>query len=216
MYVSFPMALFRALLLIIGICFPVLVPAHPGGLDSNCGHHNRKAGEYHYHVDWKSCRNLSIQAEAAESKSLQAVDGRVLRVKDGDTVVIQPEAGGEAFVCRLYGIDTPEKARRGRPGQPHAAGATKELKALILGKLVQAYLTGDKTYGREVCIIYNQGMNINLEMVKRGYAWAYRRYLERPYASEFIDAERQAREKELGIWQDSNPIPPWEFRRMAR
>jgi micrococcal nuclease len=110
----------------------------------------------------------------------------------------------------------PETAKRWKPGQPHAAGATKELKTLILGKLVQVYLTGEKTYGREVCIIYDQGMNINLEMVKRGYAWAYRRYLKRPYASEFIDAEKYAREQKLGIWQEANPMPPWEFRRMSR
>ncbi|MEJ2067488.1 MAG: thermonuclease family protein [Deltaproteobacteria bacterium] len=107
-------------------------------------------------------------------------------------------------------------ARRWKRGQPQGIEATKELKALILGELVQVYLTGDKTYGREVCIIYDQGMNINLEMVKRGYAWAYRRYLKTPYASEFIDAERQAREKKLGIWQDANPMPPWEFRRLSR
>jgi micrococcal nuclease len=210
------MALFRALLLIFCVCFPALVPAHPGALDAKCGHYDLKTGEYHYDLNWKSCRNSSIQAEAAKRKSLQSVDGRVIRVKDGDTVVIRPEAGGEAFVCRLYGIDAPETPKRWKRGQPQGIEATKELKALILGKLVQVYLTGDKTYGREVCIIYDKGMNINLEMVKRGYAWAYRRYLKRPYASEFLDAEREAREKKLGIWQDANPMPPWEFRRLSR
>ncbi|MFN3480993.1 MAG: nuclease, partial [Thermodesulfovibrionales bacterium] len=33
-----------------------------------------------------------------------AIEGRVVKVKDGDTVVIAPIDGGQFFVCRLYGI----------------------------------------------------------------------------------------------------------------
>ena len=65
-------------------------------------------------------------------------------------------------------------------------------------------------------IIYLDSRNINLEMVKEGWAWAYRQYLARPYASEYIDAERQARTKRLGLWQQANPQPPREFRRRVR
>lgn len=50
-------------------------------------------------------------------------------------------------------------------------------------------------------------------MVRDGYAWAYREYLHVPYASEYIDAESEARSKRLGLWQQSNPEAPWEFRR---
>lgn len=58
----------------------------------------------------------------------------------------------------------------------------------------------------------NDGQDINLEMVRRGYAWAYKQYLRRPYASAYIEAEREARGKRLGLWRDDNPTPPWEFR----
>ncbi len=50
-------------------------------------------------------------------------------------------------------------------------------------------------------------------MIETGYAWAYRKYLKRPYASEYIDAENQARKNRLGLWQQYNPVPPWEFRK---
>ena len=141
---------------------------------------------------------------------------------DGDTVVISPIDGGAFFKCRLYGIDAPETpkyGRRGRllkPGQLFGEEASVELKKLILGQAVEVAMTGAKTYNREVCRIMKNGMDVNLEMVKRGYAWAYRHYLHRPYASEYIDAETAARERHLGLWQDVNPTPPWEFRKALK
>ncbi len=148
-----------------------------------------------------------------------SVTGKVMKVTDGDTVVISPIEGGAFFKCRLYGIDSPEAPKYRKRGglsmlgQPYGEEASRELKRLILGEIVEITLTGDKTYNREVCRIHRDGMDVNLEMVKRGYAWAYKHYLKRPYASEYIDAERTARERRLGLWQDSNPTPPWEFRR---
>ena len=94
--------------------------------------------------------------------------------------------------------------------------ASRELKKLILGQTVEVTLTGSKTYKREVCLIKKDGIDINLEMVKRGYAWAYRQYLRRPYASEYIQVENDARAKRLGLWADANPTPPWEFRKKMR
>ena len=103
-----------------------------------------------------------------------------------------------------------------KPGQPYGEEAARELKKLILGETVEVTRAGAKTYKREVCLIYKDGIDVNLEMVKRGYAWAYAHYLKRPYASEYIDAERAAHEKHLGLWQDANPTPPWEFRRALK
>ena len=71
-------------------------------------------------------------------------------------------------------------------------------------------------YRRMVAILYFGNRDINREMVKKGYAWAYREYLKGPYASEYIDAENDARSKHLGLWKQMNPQPPWEFRRLMR
>ncbi len=146
------------------------------------------------------------------------MQGKVMQVKDGDTVVIQPEEGGQFFTCRLYGIDSPEIAhgKFGKGGQPYGEEASKELKGLILGQSVEVTTTGAKTYKREVCIIKRDGKDINLEMVKRGAAWAYKQYLKRPYASDYLTAESDAREKRLGLWKENNPTPPWEFRKKQK
>lgn len=148
------------------------------------------------------------QAETAVKG--ETTQGTVMQVKDGDTVVVSPAQGGQFFTCRLYGIDTPEKK------QPYGEEATKELKKLVLGQTVTVETTGAKTYNREVCIIKKDGMDINLEMVKRGMAWAYIQYLKRPHASIYIEAEKEARDKKLGLWKESNPTPPWEWRKRNR
>lgn len=147
---------------------------------------------------------------AGQKQTLQAV---VKQVKDGDTIVVIPAEGGQGLTCRLYGIDAPEVSKKGRQGQPYGEEAKRELKSLVLAQTITVETTGNKTYGREVCRIYKNGADINLEMVKRGYAWAFVEYLKRAHASEYIDAEREARNKRLGLWQQANPTPPWEWRR---
>jgi len=60
------------------------------------------------------------------------------------------------------------------------------------------------------------GRDINREMVAEGMAWAYRQFLERPYASEYLAAENRARTSRAGLWRDANPRPPWEFRQALK
>jgi endonuclease YncB( thermonuclease family) len=50
---------------------------------------------------------FSLGVAYAGGKTLQA---KVMKVKDGDTIVVAPEEGGEFITCRLYGIDAPETA----------------------------------------------------------------------------------------------------------
>jgi len=67
-----------------------------------------------------------------------------------------------------------------------------------------------------VSIIWLEKRNINLEMVKEGYAEAYRKYLKEPYSSEFINAEQDARSKRKGIWGLGDYERPSEFRERLR
>ncbi|GLI39723.1 thermonuclease family protein [Geobacter hydrogenophilus] len=148
---------------------------------------------------------------AADGRNL-ASGGRVTRVWDGDTVVITPQ-GGKAYTCRLYGIDAPETPKKGVPGQPYGAAAAAELRRLVLGRNVAVELTGEQSYRRQVGIILLDGVDLNREMARRGYAWAYVRHLRRPHVSAYLGAEQEARQARRGLWRDRNPMPPWEFRR---
>jgi hypothetical protein len=55
-----------------------------------------------------------------------------------------------------------------------------------------------------------------LEQVKRGFAWAYTEYLDSSYISEFYSVEKEARNKEKGLWKQANPTPPWEWRKIKK
>ncbi len=149
-------------------------------------------------------------------------EGIVRHVADGDTVTMVTNEGTKLKI-RLYGIDAHEtvKANRGtgsvsKPGQPYGEEAYRSLERKVLGKRTKVQIMDVDRYRRMVAILYLDHCDINREMVQEGYAWAYREYLKGPYASEYIDAENDARSKHLGLWQQSNPQPPWEFRSHLR
>ena len=150
------------------------------------------------------------------AKIPRSLEGQVVEVKDGDTLKVLGK-DGQAITCRLYGIDAPEVPHGRENGQPYGEEALEELSHLVYGKVVYIETTGERTYNREVCHVFLKNgtkQDVSLEMVKRGYAWAYRQYLGRAYASDYLEAEEKAREAEKGLWKQKNPQPPWEYRKL--
>lgn len=156
---------------------------------------------------------LAFHVLSAPSRATaRTVEGTVTRVFDGDTLVLVTPEGTKLRV-RLYGIDAPEVRHERMPGQPFGKEARGALEALVLGRRVTVRIVDVDAHKRLVGIVHREGRDINLAMVRGGFAWAYRRYLSSPYASAYIDAERKAREEKLGLWIRDNPDPPWEFKR---
>lgn len=152
---------------------------------------------------------------AADSHAARTVEGIVRAVYDGDTILLVTRESGR-LKTRLYGIDAPETAKPDQPGQPFGQASRRMLQAKIMGKRVSAEVVDIDQYQRGVAIIRYAGRDINREMVAEGMAWAYRRYLQGPYASEYLEAEDRARARRAGLWRDSNPLAPWEFRRALK
>ncbi|GFO63642.1 thermonuclease family protein [Geomonas paludis] len=153
---------------------------------------------------------------------IRVLEGVVSKVSDGDTVQVQDTLGTKVKV-RLYGIDAPETEKRNRktgrvskPGQPFGEEAFQALKGKIGGQRVTVEVRDIDRYRRAVSLVRLGKRDINQEMVREGFAWAYRQYLDRPYASEYIQAEEEARRERRGLWRLGNPQPPWEFRRLSR
>ena len=150
-------------------------------------------------------RFLRLGAVALLVASAGAADadcaGPVVGVADGDTLRVV--CAGRETTVRLRDIDAPEWR------QPYGRRARKELSALVHGRDVQ--LEGDELdyYGRLLATVWIDGINVNREMTRRGYAWAYRRYLRDPA---LVEDEHEARRERAGLWADDAPMPPWEFR----
>lgn len=119
----------------------------------------------------------------------------VSRVIDGDTVDIDPGIEVLSSRIRLLGIDTPERS------QPFYREAGESLEGLIRGK--QIFLESDQSnadrYGRLLRYIIIDNKNINVEMVRLGYAKAYM-YKGLKYESKILFAEEDARMNKRGIW----------------
>lgn len=156
-----------------------------------------------------------VLLSAATCPAARIIDGVVRAVYDGDTVLLATREESRLKV-RLYGIDAPETAKPDSPGQPFGTIAKRTLMYKIMGRQVSAEIVDIDQYQRAVAIIRYTGRDINREMVAEGMAWAYRQYLQGPYASEYIGAENHARARRAGLWREANPLPPWEFRQAHR
>ena len=158
---------------------------------------------------------ILVLLAAADCCHARTIEGTVKAVYDGDTILLVTRDASQVKT-RLYGIDAPETAKPDKPGQPFGEAAKRTLRSKIMGRRVSAEIIEVDQYQRIVAVVRCDGRDINREMVAEGMAWAYRHYLQGPYASEYIGAEARARSRRDGLWHDLNPQPPWEFRQALK
>ncbi|EPY4379414.1 thermonuclease family protein [Klebsiella pneumoniae] len=138
--------------------------------------------------------------------------GRVVKIIDGDTLDFLE--GTKLQRVRLVDIDAPEK------NQPFGNRAKQELNDLVQGAndtLLQP--TGKDRYGRilgrvivKKCEPACMNYYVNGEMVKRGFAWAYR-YHGKASSPSMEKLEHEARSAKRGLWSDAGAIEPWKWRK---
>jgi micrococcal nuclease len=120
-------------------------------------------------------------------------------------------------------MDAPETEKMNRrtgrvskPGQPYGDESWRALEEKISGKQVRLDIIDIDRYRRMVGMIWMGGRNINLEMVREGYAEAYTEYPREPYRGEFLHAQREAKAARRGIWSLPDYERPSDFRRRLR
>lgn len=138
-------------------------------------------------------------ANAVECKKIV---GKVTRVIDGDTIWVTDTAGKHKI--RLEKIDAPER------DQPYGHESTQFLESLIYDLQVEVQWTDKDQYGRILGIVYFNGEDVNLAMVKNGYAW---HYSFNDNTLEYAEAEKKARQGRRGLWAAESPINPYEWRK---
>jgi micrococcal nuclease len=142
---------------------------------------------------------------------LPAQAATVLSVGDGDTLRVDDR--GRRLTIRLACIDAPEMAQ-GTHGQQSRALLTS---LAPIGSEVTLKVVDTDRYGRTVAEISRGGQNVNLRMVRRGQAFAYRQYLSNCDPTAYLGAERGAEVDRLGVWSVPGGIQrPWDFRHGRR
>lgn len=147
---------------------------------------------------------LALASTAALSFANQ-IDGRVIKVVDGDTIDVL-DSMKRVHRIRFHEVDAPERS------QAFGKKSTKSLSELAYGKHVQATCTS-MSYERPVCRVWADGLDLNLIQVQRGMAWAADGFARDP---RIIEAHRAAKAQRLGLWIDKDPIPPWVWRKQQR
>ena len=135
----------------------------------------------------------------------------VLSVGDGDTLRVDDR--GKRLTIRLACIDAPEMAQ-GAHGQQSRALLTS---LAPVGSNVTLKVVDTDRYGRTVAEISRGGQSLNLRMVRRGQAFAYRQYLSNCNPTAYLGAERGAEVDRIGVWSSPGGIQrPWDFRHGRR
>ncbi|HDR4764752.1 TPA: thermonuclease family protein [Bacillus thuringiensis] len=135
-------------------------------------------------------------------KGLETVKGKVLHIKDGDTIEVNVK--GQKQTVRLLLLDTPESVSQKIPPQKMGKEASFFLKKQLDGKSVTlVYDQGPKEdkYGRKLAYVFCNGIHINELMAKSGYGIIA--YISKPNTTllpEMLEAEKEAKETRAGVW----------------
>ena len=138
---------------------------------------------------------------------IYALNGKVLRVVDGDTAEMLYN-NELPLMIRFEHIDAPEV----RGNQPYGIEAKQVLEELCLGQEVTLITRAEFDMGGRIIgeIINANGINVNQEMVKKGYAWHFKKYSKN---TTYATLEKEASQHNLGLWRLESPMAPWDFRK---
>ncbi len=149
-----------------------------------------------------SCSALHAEAADPIPHSARQIPAKVLWIYDGDTIRVRQADGTEVEV-RYEGIDTPELGPPDKTPEPWSREAAEANRILVEGKTVLLELDERRKdkYGRMLAYVFVEGLFVNAELVRKGYAHA-RTYLPNiRYRPELLAAQREARKNMVGIWE---------------
>ena len=134
--------------------------------------------------------------------------GIVSKIIDGDTIYLKTNQ--KEIKVRLQFIDAPEL------NQSFGKESKLFLESLILNKLVIVKGNKKDKYKRILGVISLDEVDINLEMIKSGAAWHFKKYAEFDQTIDqfrlYDENEHQAKLKKIGLWKE-NAISPWLWRK---
>lgn len=144
-------------------------------------------------------------AKPAQQKQANTVIAPVVRVVDGDTIVVNVNGTNETV--RLIGIDTPETKKPNTPVQPFGPEATEHMRALVAESGNTVQLTFDPSQGErdryQRLLAYaasSTGKDFGEAQLAAGLAKEYTFRTAYAKQSAYKTAETQAKNARIGIW----------------
>jgi len=137
----------------------------------------------------------------------QTLTGKVIGVKDGDTVVVIDAANNQTTL-RLAEVDCPEKK------QAFGTKAKQFTSDQVYLKQIKYKVNTTDRYGRSIAeVYYDNNKYLSAEIIKNGFGWQYKQYST---SKLLANLEQEARQNKRGLWIDPYPIYPSTFRKSKR
>ncbi len=139
--------------------------------------------------------------------SADTLTGRVVDIADGDTLTLL--VGRQPYKIQIAAIDAPERY------QAWGDQSKTNLSRLTLNRTAVANCSMLERWDHQACQITVNGIDIGLQQIREGMAWWVRQGANVQSAkdhSAYESAELMAKMRRMGLWGETNPIPPWEFR----
>lgn len=146
------------------------------------------------------------------STHAETLTGRVVGISDGDTLTLLDAANSQHKI-RLAGLDSPERT------QPFGQVCKQSLSDLAYDRVVAVESSKLDRYGRIIGKVFVNGQDVNLEQIRYGCGWHYKKYQNDQSLDDRLNynrAEATAKASRTGLWADNGPVPPWDWRKARR
>ena len=127
-----------------------------------------------------------------------------IKIIDGDTILLNGKK------IRFSGIDTPELKQTCKRNDEivYCGIEAKKLLINIIGNnKIDCINEGKDQYKRTLAECFVNDLSLSSYLVKKGYAFAYRKY-----SKKFVKDEDYARVNNLGMWSMNFEFP-WDYRK---
>lgn len=152
-------------------------------------------------------KNLILSLFFFSAIALSQTKARVIKIADGDTITVLLD-GNTQKKLRLAEVDCPES------GQAFGKNAKDFTGQAVFGKEITFTETDTDRYGRTIAKVhYDNNKYLSEELIRAGLGWWYHYFSDN---ADLGKLENEAREKKLGLWNDSQSISPWEYRKQKR
>ncbi len=150
---------------------------------------------------------LLLNNNSAQAQSLQKAT--IVSIGDRNSLLVRQRE--QTTTMWLACMEMPDPAQK-----TWGKTATERLKQLLpAGQPIQIREISRDRYGSIIGEVFVNGESINLQLVTEGMAALNPQYISecRRTQAQYLLAEAEAQQQGIGLWQESNPCLPWDYRR---